>query len=217
MNKEHDALGLPWKHDEDTEVIEDADGRALIPKPFTMDKLTPEQANFLVRACNSHHSLDQATQGLELERDNLELDLAEAETIMHRSLQCAATKDCDECQIDGEPLQDALSFLKTHGWEEGKPPEKFGAWVRQRRQEQQEAEDCVKLLAEFFLNHIDRNGLIELCGACNKSDGCNPDENDCEPCDAFIEAEKRYEKFAPVRKVLKRIGVDIGDPSATMQ
>ena len=66
-----------------------------------------------------------------------------------------------------------------------------------------EAEAAVQLLADHYFTSVDRNGLLELCQACNKHPGCSAEEN--EPCPAFIKAAERFDKFAPVRKVLDRI------------
>jgi hypothetical protein len=81
----------------------------------------------------------RAIAQLILERDNLEIDMHDAEEIMARSLKCAATQDCEACDIMGEPIAEAQAYLEQHGWKDGKPPEQLREFVTKHREQLAEA------------------------------------------------------------------------------
>lgn len=67
-----------------------------------------------------------------------------------------------------------------------------------------EREDALKLMVDHYFTATDHEGPGALCEVCTKAalEQCGPDFADSEPCEAFINAEKRYEKWEPVRKIL---------------
>lgn len=67
-----------------------------------------------------------------------------------------------------------------------------------------EREEALKLMADHYFTATDWEGPGALCEVCTKAalEDCGPKVEDSEPCEAFHNAENRYEKWAPVRKIL---------------
>jgi len=67
-----------------------------------------------------------------------------------------------------------------------------------------EREEALKLMADHYFTATDWEGPGALCEVCTKAalEDCGPNVKDSEPCEAFHNAENRYEKWAPVRKIL---------------
>ena len=61
-------------------------------------------------------------------------------------------------------------------------------------------------IAANYLPRADLHGPGELCKRCSKATlgECGPGVKDSEPCEAFGDAEDRYNELAPVREIIDR-------------
>ena len=141
----------------------------------------------------------------EMERDNLEIDLLDCETILARGIACSYT-DCGSCRSPTEPLMDGEKYLKQHGWEDGIPPQPLREFVTKHRQEKAGAEKGVVALIKAFDLNVDEYFRESMpCEECPKVAQCGPDVDDSEPCRTFAETEARNEARELATKVLERM------------